>query len=164
MRGQQVYVVGAGNSAGQAAIHLSKHAAGVTLLVRGEALEASMSDYLIREIGATPYIALRVHSKEATKRAPASPAWSKLFHLYNYRRDEFLAHYHARSNAESTFSSMKRVFGDTLRSKTFPAQVNELLLKVIAHNIVCVVHSVFELGIPVPGCTQNPAPAHNLAS
>jgi hypothetical protein len=60
---------------------------------------------------------------------------------------------------------MKRVFGDTLRSKTPAAQVNELLLKVIAHNIVCVVHSIFELGVTVPGlaCTQTGAPAHEMA-
>jgi hypothetical protein len=67
---------------------------------------------------------------------------------------------------ESTFSSMKRVFGDTLRSKGMDAQTNELLLKVIAYNIVCVVHSIFELGVTVPGlsvCTQKALAAHNVA-
>lgn len=39
---------------------------------------------------------------------------------------------------------------DTLRSKALPSQTNELLLKVIAHNIVCLIHSMFELGIEVP--------------
>jgi thioredoxin reductase (NADPH) len=50
MQGQNVYVVGAGNSAGQAAVHLSKFAARVTLLVRGDSLAKSMSDYLVKEI------------------------------------------------------------------------------------------------------------------
>lgn len=104
---------------------------------------------LVASIEATPYIALRANAHEKSRCAPKAPAWEKLFHFYNYRRDEFLMHYHARSNAESTFSSMKRVFGDTLRSKTVAAQTNELLLKVIAHNIVCVVHSIFELDVPV---------------
>jgi thioredoxin reductase (NADPH) len=48
--GQSVYVVGAGNSAGQAAIHLAKHANRVTIVARGETLAASMSDYLVRAI------------------------------------------------------------------------------------------------------------------
>ena len=56
MRGQRVFVVGAGNSAGQAAIHLAKWADQVTVLVRGESLAQSMSDYLIRMIGAAPNV------------------------------------------------------------------------------------------------------------
>jgi thioredoxin reductase len=56
MRGQKVFVVGAGNSAGQAAIHLAKWADQVTVLVRGESLAQSMSDYLIRMIGAVPNV------------------------------------------------------------------------------------------------------------
>jgi thioredoxin reductase (NADPH) len=56
MRGRKVFVVGAGNSAGQAAIHLAKWADRVTILVRGQSLAQSMSDYLIRMIGAAPNI------------------------------------------------------------------------------------------------------------
>ena len=63
MGGQAVYVVGAGNSAGQAALHLARHAARVTILARGDSLGASMSDYLIREIGATPNIAVRLRTR-----------------------------------------------------------------------------------------------------
>src|SRR5215469_9691968 len=56
MRGQQVFVVGGGNSAGQAAMYLAKWADHVTILVRSQSLADSMSDYLIREIAATPNI------------------------------------------------------------------------------------------------------------
>jgi len=56
MRGQNVVVVGGGNSAGQAALHLAKWAARVTILVRGQSLAQSMSDYLIREIDAAPNV------------------------------------------------------------------------------------------------------------
>ena len=56
MRGRKVYVIGGGNSAGQAAMHLSKWAEQVTLLVRAPSLADSMSDYLIREIDAAPNI------------------------------------------------------------------------------------------------------------
>jgi len=56
MRGHEVHVIGAGNSAGQAALHLAKHAARVTMIVRGSSLTASMSSYLIDEIANTPGI------------------------------------------------------------------------------------------------------------
>jgi thioredoxin reductase len=63
MKGRHVFVVGGGNSAGQAARHLSQFAAQVTLLVRGEALSASMSDYLIKEIHSSPNIDVRHNSE-----------------------------------------------------------------------------------------------------
>jgi thioredoxin reductase (NADPH) len=59
MTGEHVYVVGGANSAGQAAVYLAKFADQVTLLVRGTSLEASMSEYLITQIEATPNIIVR---------------------------------------------------------------------------------------------------------
>jgi thioredoxin reductase len=59
MRGRNVFVAGGGNSAGQAALHLAKWARQVTILVRAPSLAASMSDYLIRQIGAAPNIDVR---------------------------------------------------------------------------------------------------------
>jgi thioredoxin reductase/CheY-like chemotaxis protein len=61
--GEDVYVVGGANSAGQAALHLAKHAAHVTLLIRGASLAAGMSDYLVRQIQATPNVAVRLHTR-----------------------------------------------------------------------------------------------------
>jgi thioredoxin reductase (NADPH) len=63
MRDQDVFIVGAGNSAGQAALHLSKHARTVTLLVRGATLDASMSSYLVRAIESTGSIAVRLRTE-----------------------------------------------------------------------------------------------------
>ena len=57
-RQEHVALVGGGNSAGQAAVYLSNHAAKVTMLVRGEGLSATMSQYLIDRIEATPNIEL----------------------------------------------------------------------------------------------------------
>jgi thioredoxin reductase (NADPH) len=59
MRGQQVFVMGGGNSAGQAALHLAKWAEQVAILVRGESLADGMSDYLVREIDAAPNVEVR---------------------------------------------------------------------------------------------------------
>jgi thioredoxin reductase (NADPH) len=57
--GEEVLIVGAGNSAGQAALHLARFASRVTMVVRGQSLAASMSDYLIRQISALSNIDVR---------------------------------------------------------------------------------------------------------
>ena len=62
-------------------------------------------------------------------------------------RDQFLAEYHARSNVESTFSMIKRKFGDHIRSRHDVAMVNEVLGKFLVHNICVVIASQCELGI-----------------
>ena len=59
--------------------------------------------------------------------------------------------YHKRSNVESTFSMMKRKFGDSLRSRTDVAMINETLCKVLCHNLVVLIHEMYELGDPVLG-------------
>ncbi len=63
MAGEEVYVVGGANSAGQAALHLAHHARRVTMLVRGSSLTATMSDYLVREIDATANVTVRHHTE-----------------------------------------------------------------------------------------------------
>src|SRR5207302_10663354 len=60
LAGQDVFLVGGGNSAGQAAVHLARYAATVTLLVRGTSL--SMSDYLVKQIGRTENIRIRLQT------------------------------------------------------------------------------------------------------
>jgi thioredoxin reductase (NADPH) len=64
-RGQDVYVVGGGNSAGQAAMYFSQYASHVYILVRGEGLKATMSQYLIEQIAQTPNITLRPFTEVA---------------------------------------------------------------------------------------------------
>jgi thioredoxin reductase (NADPH) len=63
MAGQEVHIVGGANSAGQAALHLANFAARVTLVVRGSSLAASMSDYLVTQIEATPTIGVRLTTR-----------------------------------------------------------------------------------------------------
>ena len=60
--GEDAFVVGGANSAGQAALHLAKHAAHVTLLIRGASLTAGMSEYLVRQIQATSNVEVRLHA------------------------------------------------------------------------------------------------------
>jgi len=85
--------------------------------------------------------------------------WGHMFHYFMYRRADFLAHYHKRSNVESTFSMMKRKFGDSLRSKTDVSMVNEALCKILCHNLVVLIHEMYELGIdPTFWAESAPAP------
>ncbi|HWH13224.1 MAG TPA: FAD-dependent oxidoreductase [Miltoncostaeaceae bacterium] len=57
-RGEEVYVVGGGNSAGQAALHLARFAGRVSVVVRAASLAAGMSDYLVRQLSSTPNVAV----------------------------------------------------------------------------------------------------------
>ncbi len=92
--------------------------------------------------GATPFIAFKSNTK-----ATQGGTFQKMFHYYNLKREEFLSHYHKRSNVESTMSMIKSKFGDAIRSKTDVAMVNEALCKIVCHNICCLIQSIHELGI-----------------
>jgi thioredoxin reductase (NADPH) len=70
-RGEDVCVVGAGNSAGQGALFLSRYARRVTFLVRGQSLAASMSDYLVQRINATSTIEVRTRVEVAAVQGDA---------------------------------------------------------------------------------------------
>ena len=58
-----------------------------------------------------------------------------------------MQHYHRRSNVESCFSAIKRKFGDGVRSKGDVAMKNEVLCKLLAHNICVLIQEQHELGI-----------------
>jgi transposase len=98
--------------------------------------------------GAIPYIPFKSNSKAGLSTyGTKSELWDRMFHFYNFHREEFLQHYHKRSNVETTFSMIKAKFGQRLRSKTLTAQVNEALCKVLCHNLCVLIQSVHELGI-----------------
>jgi len=73
--------------------------------------------------------------------------FEKAFHYFNLHREEFLERYHQRSNVESTFSMIKAKFGDSVRAKSDTGMQNEVLAKVVCHNICCVISAMYELGI-----------------
>ncbi len=96
--------------------------------------------------GAVPYIPFKENSYAHNTR-DKSGVWNRLWYYYNFNQAEFMAHYHKRSNVESTFSMIKGKFGERLRSKTHTAQVNEVLCKVLCHNLCCVTQSMYEFGV-----------------
>ena len=110
---------------------------------------------VIDAVGATPFIPFKVNSGPGEE----GTLWNKMFGYYQFRRDEFLGHYHLRSNVESTFSMLKAKFGDGVRSKTEVAMVNEVLVKILCHNLVVVHQSHIELGIEPIFWSDRPVPA-----
>lgn len=99
---------------------------------------------LVGKLGGTAYIPFR---KGATGTSRGSRLWNKTFHYFQLHREEFMEHYHKRSNVESTFSAIKKKFGETLKSKNRTAQVNEMLCKIISYNITVLIHEMIALDI-----------------
>lgn len=110
----------------------------------------------IAKAGATPYIAFKVNAT-----GEVGGLFEKMFYYYKFRRDEFLAAYHKRSNVETVFHMIKAKFDTHLRSKGDTAQINEALCKVLCHNLCVLILSMFELGIVPQFCGEivvaNPA-------
>jgi transposase len=92
--------------------------------------------------GATPFIAFKSNSTGG-----AGGIFQKMFHYFSFKKEEFLNHYHKRSNVESTVSMIKAKFRDHVRSETDIAMKNEVLCKVLCHNICCLISAIHELGI-----------------
>jgi transposase len=124
---------------------------------------------LVERIGAKLFIPFKSNAVAVSKshKRPVSRTWTKLFHYFQLNRDEFLQHYHRRSNVEATFSMIKRVIGGRLKSKTPVSQENEALLMVLCHNIRCLIHEALELGFEptlaaLPACPAIPTAARQL--
>jgi transposase len=96
----------------------------------------------IAAVGGTAYIAPKSNTTGG-----AGGLFEKMYHYYQFNREDFLRHYHQRSNVESVFSSIKRKFGDGVRSRNDVAMTNEALCKIVCHNLCCVILSQIELGI-----------------
>ena len=98
----------------------------------------------VEDLGGVPYIPFKSNS---TGSARKKKIWKKMYHFFMFNNEEFMAHYHKRSNVETTFHMIKTKFGDAVRSKSKTAQHNEVLLKILCHNIVVLIQEMHELGI-----------------
>jgi len=96
----------------------------------------------VADCGGTAFIAFKANTTGGK-----GGLFEKMFHYFQFKQDEYQQHYHKRSNVESTFSMVKRKFGDAVRSKDEIAMVNEVLCKLICHNLCCLIHAQCELGI-----------------
>jgi hypothetical protein len=95
-------------------------------------------------VGAQAFIPFK---RDATGKRFGSFAWVKAYHYFCLYQEAFYARYHKRSNVEATFGALKQTLGENLKSKTPVAQRNEVLCKVIAWNLRCVVRAMNEVGI-----------------
>ncbi len=96
----------------------------------------------VAALGGTLYAPFKTNHTGA-----AGGLFEKMFAQFMLYREGYLKHYHQRSNVESTFSSIKRKFGDSVRSKSDKAMENEALCKILSHNICCCISAWYELGI-----------------
>lgn len=102
--------------------------------------------HAIEGVGGAAYIPFKSNSVAVNPNQPRDPLWIKVFHYFHLNRDDFKRHYHKRSNVEATFAMVKAKFGAAVRSKKPTAMVNEVLAKVLCHNICVVIQSAYELG------------------
>jgi len=104
--------------------------------------------HAVQAVGGTAYIPFKNRTNGiGSKQDGFDGLWSRMWHFYNFNRQSFLQHYHKRSNIESTFSMIKAKFGASVRAKSPIAQVNEVLCKILCHNLCCLIQSIYELGL-----------------
>jgi transposase len=114
---------------------------------------------LVEQIGATPFIPFKSNTHPMLPLTD-SP-WGRMYHLFAYDPERFLASYHKRSNVESTFAMIKSKFGDAVMSKSPVGMANEVLAKVLCHNVVVVGQAAVEFGLD-PGFCAGPSAAQEL--
>jgi len=98
----------------------------------------------VAAIGVLPFIPFKTNSREMDH---PNEHWRRMWAYFDLKKDEFLKHYHRRSNIESTFGAIKQKLGDSVRSKILVAQQNEVLAKVLLWNLTCIVQAIEEFGV-----------------
>jgi transposase/ribosomal protein L37AE/L43A len=106
---------------------------------------------LITNLGAVPYIPFK---SNVTGKQYGSSIWRKTFFYFKDNSEDFYKHYHKRSNVETCFHMIKQKFGKELTTKSFESQKNELLLKILCHNICCLIQEYFTRNIELHYSTQ----------
>jgi transposase len=96
----------------------------------------------VAKCGAQGYIAFKANTTGAV-----GGHFERAFHLFLANRQEYLDHYHLRSNGESTFSAVKRKFGHSVMSLTDTAMLNECLVKFLCQNLSVLVQVQERLGL-----------------
>jgi transposase len=104
---------------------------------------ASLENFeMVAACGGTGFIAFKANAT-----GYVGGEYEKMFHYFQFKKEEYFQHYHKWSNVESTFSAIKRKFGDAVRSRTDVSMANEVLCKVLCHNLCVLIQEQHELGI-----------------
>jgi len=99
----------------------------------------------IIKVGAVPYIKGKKNVNITFKGRDS--AWNVMLKKWKYSQMQFAQHYNLRSNVESTFSMMKRKFGDFCRSKKEESQESEILCRIVCHNIVVLAEALLSYNL-----------------
>lgn len=89
--------------------------------------KASLKSSWRPALGGEAFIPFR---SNATGRAGGSRLWKKMYHFFMFQHEEFLEHYHKRSNAETVFHMVKAKFGDYVGNKDKTAQIRKTFIEV----------------------------------
>jgi transposase len=111
------------------------------------------------ELEILPFIPFKISQ---TGQARGSALYHKMFLFFQYHREEFDQHYGQRAQVESTFGNFKQKLSETLASRKFTSQVNEILCMGIAHNLRVLVRQMYESNI-LPDFLRPPASAPSEA-
>ena len=105
------------------------------------------------QLGITPFIPFK---KNAVRKSRGAVVWNRMYKHFKNNREDFMKHYHQRSNAESGFFMIKQKFGDFVSTKNELAQTNEILAKILCHNICVLVQELFlsDLDIDFYSCAD----------
>ena len=114
----------------------------------------------INDLGASGYIPFKSNSTAHSGHHKRDYVWEAAYHLFASHRADFDPNYHQRSNAETVFHMIKAKYGPMVRCRLPDAQVNEVMLKVLCHNLRVLVKVAFEYD-----CTQllGPKPFDTMA-
>ena len=106
------------------------------------------------QVGGIPYIPFK---SNASGKSGGSLIWGQMYKKFQTQQEDFMKHYHKRSNIESVWAMIKARFGNNLRSKNETSQDNEILLKVLCHNLCVLVQELFMRNIDINflACTKN---------
>jgi hypothetical protein len=115
----------------------------------------SIDNYqVMADLSIDPFIPFKKNQSGAGKgrsgqqhKTSGGKLWKEKFLQFQLHSEEFETLYHQRSNVETVFSMIKSKFGSDVRSKTERGMLNEVLCKIICHNICCIHHAAFELGL-----------------
>lgn len=108
---------------------------------------------IVAKVGGQAFIPFK---KNVSGKKIGSFIWRQTYQYFKNNPQSFYEHYHLRSNAETSFSMTKSKFSFALRSKNFAGQQNEIFLKLICHNISCLIHEYYEKNIESYLPTQVP--------
>lgn len=99
----------------------------------------------IEDVKAKPFI---MPKKNVTDKCRGHyPAWRRMVRLWRENPDLFNKEYHLRSRVENVFSMMKTTLLDGINSKTYTSQNNELLIRIICHNLSVIIEAIFKFGL-----------------